>query len=234
MTKELTTTKETTPAALLELAVSQGADVDKLEKLMELQLRWETNEAKKSYHKAMAAFKQKPPVITKDKTVAYKNTMYKHASLENVTTTINKSLSDHGLSASWTTGQENGGVSVTCIITHVAGHSESTTLSAMPDNSGAKNDIQQLGSSVTYLQRYTILALTGLATGETDNDGQTAGAPEKTIDKKQEAELLVKLRKKNYSEQDVYAHYPVKALNEITVPLFNRIIIDLEMVKVTK
>ena len=38
----------TTPAALLAMAVQQGADLDKLERLMALQERWEANEARKA------------------------------------------------------------------------------------------------------------------------------------------------------------------------------------------
>ena len=88
---------------------------------------------------------------------------------------INEALSEHGLSAAWETAQNNGSVTVTCKITHIMGHSESTSLTAAPDNTGSKNPIQAIGSTVTYLQRYTLLALTGLATYEQDDDG---GKPE--------------------------------------------------------
>jgi ERF superfamily len=64
---------------------------------------------------------------------------------------------------------------VTCILTHQMGHSEETTLAGAPDNSGSKNSIQAIGSTVTYLERYTLLAATGLAAANGDNDGQ--GAP---------------------------------------------------------
>ncbi len=53
------------------------------------------------------------------------------------------------------------------------GHSEEVTLTANADATGAKNDIQALGSTITYLQRYTILTATGLATADMDNDGIT-------------------------------------------------------------
>jgi hypothetical protein len=53
------------------------------------------------------------------------------------------------------------------------GHSERTTLSATADTSGSKNSIQAIGSTVTYLQRYTLLAAVGLAAGG-DDDGQAA------------------------------------------------------------
>ncbi len=91
--------------------------------------------------------------------------------MANVVEKISAELSKHGLSASWTTKQ-NGAILVTCKITHILGHSEETTLSAPSDTSGSKNAIQAIGSTITYLERYTLLALTGLATEDQDNDGQ--------------------------------------------------------------
>ena len=166
------------PAQIIEMAVAENADLDQLEKLLTLQERWEANEAKKAYHQAMANFKANPPQINKDKKVGYKTNAgqvgYSHASLYNVTEKINSELSKYGLSASWTTAQ-NGSISVTCRITHAKGHSEETSLSAPADKTGSKNDIQAIGSTITYLQRYTLLALTGLATFEQDDDGAGIG-----------------------------------------------------------
>ena len=159
------------PSSLIQAAITGGADLDKLEKLMLLQERFEATEAKKAYVSAMAKFKKTPPEIDKDKTVSYGTTKYNHASLANVTSKINAALSVYGLSAAWATKQDPSGITVTCTITHEMGHSESTSLTAEADSSGQKNKIQAIGSTITYLERYTILALTGLATHEQDDDG---------------------------------------------------------------
>lgn len=177
---------QNTPAVLVQMAIDQNADIEKLERLMNLQIRWEENEAKKAYHAAMTAFKEDPPKIEKDKKVAYKDTRYSHASLANVTEKISTALSRHGLSAAWKTDQQNNTITVTCTITHVGGYSESTSLSAAPDTSGAKNSIQAIGSTISYLERYTILALTGLATHDMDDDGKISGG---FIDENQAADL---------------------------------------------
>ena len=52
------------------------------------------------------------------------------------------------------------------------GHFETTSLTAAGDQSGGKNAIQALGSTISYLERYTILALTGLSTHEMDDDAK--------------------------------------------------------------
>ncbi|MEP5450516.1 ERF family protein, partial [Roseibium sp.] len=66
-----------------------------------------------------------------------------------------------------------GGVKVTCIIQHRAGHVEETTLMGGADQSGNKNGFQAIGSAVTYLQRYTLKAALGLS-AEVDDDAQSA------------------------------------------------------------
>ena len=177
---------------LLSLAIKQGAGVDQLEKLMELQERHEANEARKAYVVAMTAFKANPPKINKDAHVNYKSqktgqvTDYKHSTLGNVVEKISTELSKHGLSAAWSTSQEKG-IAVTCTITHILGHSEKTTLAAEADTSGGKNAIQGIGSTVTYLERYTLLSLTGLATEEMDDDGR--GTEAEYIDDEQMATI---------------------------------------------
>ena len=55
------------------------------------------------------------------------------------------------------------------------GHSESVTLDAFKEDSGTKNNIQAMGSSITYLERYTLFAATGLASEEQDDDGAGSG-----------------------------------------------------------
>lgn len=168
---------QATPATLLQIAINNGADLDRLEKLMELQTRWEENQAKKAYFAAMAAFKATPPEIEKDKHVKYTTgkgvTEYDHASLGNVTQRISAALGEHGLSAAWKTTQNAAKIIVTCRITHALGYGEETSLEASHDDSGGKNAIQSLGSTITYLERYSLLALTGLAALNSDDDGKS-------------------------------------------------------------
>jgi len=220
----------TTPAKLLEIAVSNGADVANLEKLMGLQERWEANEARKAYVKAMTEFKADPPLINKDKTVSYKDVKYNHASLANVTETINKALSGHGLSAAWNTKQNNGDITVSCVITHIAGHSESTSLTAKSDTSGSKNAIQAIGSTVSYLERYTILALTGLSTHEMDDDARSASD---RIGFEEIEELIALLAETESDENKFLEYLKVDAFSDITQEQFKKAKISIEAKKST-
>lgn len=207
-----------TPAELISQAMTNGSDLSKLEKLLELQERWESNEAKKEYHKAMAAFKANPPEIEKDKKVSFKTsqgtTSYNHATLANVVEKINSALSQHGLSASWMVKQ-NGAVSVTCKITHLQGHHEETTLTAPADTSGSKNSIQAIGSTITYLERYSLLALTGLATHEMDDDGIAAGQVQQFITDADASDIKKSLTEIGSDINMFLSYMGVKTIGEI-------------------
>jgi hypothetical protein len=173
------TERALTPMDLIQLAVSKDADITKIEKLLELQMKWEANEAKKAFVVAMNAFKAEPPEIFRDRRVAYKDVAYRYATLANVCDQVTGALSKHGISHRWRTEQSEGMIRVTCVLTHEMGHSEETTLAGAPDTSGSKNAVQAIGSTVKYLQRYTLLAATGLEAGEEDDDGQGGQPMEK-------------------------------------------------------
>lgn len=172
-------TAPATPADVVLYAMKNGGTIADIRELMQLQREWEAGEARKAYVADMAAFKLDPPEIIKDKKVGYENkdgtfTGYTHATLGNVTSAIIEGLARHGFSHRWDTVQDGGQIVVTCILTHKMGHSESTTLAGTKDDSGKKNQIQQMASTITYLQRYTLLGATGLATKDQDDDGASA------------------------------------------------------------
>ncbi len=173
---------EITPMQMIQVAVRENVDIDKLQKLMEFKERWEADEARKAYVVAMTAFKKTPLEIVKDTHVKYKNkgggeTDYYHATLSQVVAVVAPALAQHGLSYTWKTSQEQSGqITVECIITHEGGHSSSVSLMGMPDQSGGKNAIQAIASTVTYLERHTLMAATGTAAKDQDDDG-AGGAP---------------------------------------------------------
>jgi hypothetical protein len=102
---------------------------------------------------------------------------YWHATLASICEQACPLLASVGLRHHWNLVEGQGGIIlVTCTLTHQLGHSEGVTLSGLPDASGKKNPIQQKGSTVSYLERYTFLAVTGLATIDQDDDGRKSGA----------------------------------------------------------
>jgi hypothetical protein len=167
-----------TPMEMLDRALSSGAAPETLEKLMNLQERWEKSEARKAFDAAMSAAKAEMPVIFKNREVDFTSqkgrTNYRHEDLAGIARVVDPILTKHGLSYRYrTTSEPNAPVTVTIIVSHRLGHSEETTLSAGRDETGNKNSIQAIGSTVTYLQRYTLKAALGLA-ASSDDDAKTA------------------------------------------------------------
>lgn len=167
----------TTPASLLAIAVQKGADVAQLEKLMDLQERWEREQARKAYYAAKARFQGACPEIRRDREVSFggKGAQYKYATLAGIIAQIREPLSACGLAYRWEIEDTKDTITVTCIVSHVDGHSEHNKMGAGLDDSGAKNEIQQRGSTVTYLQRYTLIGCLGIASANDDDDGKSAG-----------------------------------------------------------
>jgi hypothetical protein len=158
-----------TPMQMVAIAVQQGADIEKIQRLMDLRDRYEASEARKAYVEALANFKRNPPRVLKDRL----NSQYKskYASLGNLVNTVNASLGEHGLNARWSLNQSEKTIEVTCILSHALGHSESVMLSSPPDTSGAKNPLQQIKSAITYLEGATFQAITGIVASDEDDDG---------------------------------------------------------------
>lgn len=168
---------ETTPASLIQLAIQQGVDVEKLEKLLALQERWEANKSRKDFFEALSDFQSKCPVITKNKKAGFTSKTggqvgYAYADLAQIINQIQEPLKNCGLSYRWEFSEAEKSIIVTCIITHRNGHKETTVMSAAADTSGAKNEIQARGSTLTYLQRYTLIGALGIGTAQDDIDGQ--------------------------------------------------------------
>lgn len=162
-----------TPMDLISRAQQANASIDQMQQLFDLQLRYEANEARKAYNDAMANFREQCPTINRGRSVEHNKT--KFAGLAESIEAIRPILSKFGLSHQWKTRQEGANITVECTVTHRQGHSESTSLSASPDKSGGKNDIQAIGSTVSYLERYTLYAILGLSSREMDDDGAGAG-----------------------------------------------------------
>jgi hypothetical protein len=198
-----------TPMDMLNRAVSSGADIAMIEKLMGLQERYEANLARKAFDNAMAAAKAEIPNITKNREVDFTSakgrTNYRYEDLGEIARVVSPILARYGLSYRYrTTSQVNEPVTVTCIVSHRDGHFEENTLCAGRDESGNKNSIQAIGSTSTYLQRMTLKAALGLAVSS-DDDGKASGAAE--IISLEQVEQLIELADEVGADKEAFCRY---------------------------
>lgn len=236
--ESLPTVPSANPMELLDRAVASGASIEVMRGLMELQERWEKNQARKAFDRAMALAKSKIPVIVKNRKVAYdardndptKRTEYWHEDLAEIVETITPHLAAQGLSHRFRTHSvPNEPIVVTCIISHRDGHFEENTLQGPRDDSGKKNALQQIGSTVTYLQRYTLKAALGLAAAK-DDDGQAAGGGDEpaTITDEQRDNIQRLLDETLGDIVKFCAFYKIDALAELPASMYADAISRLE------
>lgn len=164
-------------------------------------------QAKQAFDAAMGEMKKSIPAIIKTKLADMAGKYsYKYATLEDICDKLDPVLVGHGFGYRWTTHPSDKGVVIGCILTHLQGHSEETLMPVAPhDSTGGKNAIQAIGSTLSYLQRYSLLMALGIAPRNVDTDGKPP-APKGSMDAGELAE-----REKHFdkclSYQEVDAHY---------------------------
>lgn len=196
---------------LVRAAVNGGTvDPDTLGKLMDLQERYERNQAKKAFDRDMVLLKKHmPSVIMKDSNVDYKSkggsVRYSFSTLANIIEQVEPHLSQFGFSISWVPTTTDRAVTVKCRLTHQDGHFEETSMSAPHDSSGSKNAIQAIGSTQSYLQRYTASAILGLVSRD-QLDADNRQSPSDVIDQDRNLTAIGVLKKEGIELADAQAH----------------------------
>lgn len=201
--------------ALIDKAIDQGANADVVGKMLDHYERWQKMQAKAAFDTAMQNLRSVMPKIVKKRTakVATKSGgeyTYPFANLEDCCETLDPHLLANGFSYTWNSPQgSEKGLFVTCTLKHKDGHSESATIGPAPmDNSGGKNPVQAVGSTMWYLQRYSFCAVLGIAPREQDTDA--GGVQPKKQGGKMDADELAERDAhfdKCQSYQEVDAHY---------------------------
>lgn len=204
-----------TPMEMLNTALTRGADVAILERLMALEERYQTNQARKAFDAAIADAKGEIGPIVRN---ARGHNDKRYADFSAIASTVDPILTKYGLTYRFRTEQSDK-IHVTCILSHKDGHSETTTLAGPSDTSGNKNAIQAIGSTLTYLQRYSLIQMLGLATSN-DDDGKSASEGGSVSD-----DQLMRLRDMieavEADEQKFARHMKVERLPELPASKFD-------------
>lgn len=214
-----------TPSAMLAQAVATGAPIEVVTQLMGLLKETRAEERKMAFDAALSAAKAEIPPIIKNRVVDFTSqkgrTNYKHEDLGEIAKTVDPILTQHGLSYRFRTEQDGASVKVTCIVAHRDGYAEENSLVATRDESGNKNTIQAVGSTVTYLQRYTLKASLGLAVSN-DDDGRGAAqsAPSPLVSIEQRNELLALINETKTDVELFCRYYKIEAVPDLPASKF--------------
>lgn len=174
--------KSATPENFIAFALQSGRSIEEIQQLINFRNAELARVAELEFYEAKRQFLKTVPRIIKNQDADFgetktgaKGASYRYSDLDNLINTIKDAESAAGLSHDFKTTQDDkGNVQITCILSHVGGHSETDTLKAPPDKSGGKNDIQAMKSTVSYLRRAALESVLGLSQGGDDNDGKDA------------------------------------------------------------
>lgn len=176
---------------LIERAISNGADVETIERIYGLSERQQAKAAEKAYYADMNGLQSELPTIEHTKAISYEKggqTIVKgtYTPWEDIDAQIRPIYIKYGFSLSFEIDQPidgQTGPAVSCIVMHKDGHKvQYKPMRLPPDPSGSKNSAQAIGSAVSYAKRYSAcLALNITTKGaeghSEDDDGEAAVRP---------------------------------------------------------
>lgn len=201
-------------------------DPERIERILDIRAKEEKRIAERAFNEAISAAKGEIPPIVKNRTVDFTSqkgrTNYKHEDLGEIARVVDPILKAHGLSYRFRSQQNGPKLTVTCIVSHSLGHFEENTLEAGEDHSGNKNSIQAIGSTATYLQRYTLKLALGLAASN-DTDGNVPKQKQPTDEPISDAQVkdLEQLRAATNTDMDqLRGMWNIDELKDLTLSVF--------------
>lgn len=152
------------------VASNPDADIAKMEKLLEMRNQEITRQAKGEFYAAFASMQADLPQV-EEKTKGHQKN---YASFEDINKKVQPILQKHGFAISFRIKQEAALITVTAVLSHKNGYTESTDISLPHDGGGSKNSVQAVGSSTSYGKRYAMCAILNIVTCGEDDDAKAS------------------------------------------------------------
>jgi hypothetical protein len=166
---------------LIARAIDKNSTVETMEKLLSMRRELKAEWAREEYHKSLAAFQRACPVIKKDKIVRNRDgtERFRYAPIESIVNQTKDLIEEHGFNYKTDSPkiEQAGFVSAICIITHKAGHAETSSFGVPIDKDAFMNEPQRFASALTFAKRYAFCNGFGILTGDEDDNAEKATAP---------------------------------------------------------
>jgi len=180
-------------------STNPDVDVEKLERLWKMYDAERNRQSEQAFNAALSRMQAQMPAIPEGGKIVHSGrTISTYGRWdEDIMPVIRPILRGHGFGLRFHTDTGDK-VKVEAVLSHEGGHSERTTITLAPDNSGSKSGPQAVASSVSYGKRYTAASLLNLEIHGQDDDAQAASGPERVSQKQaKEIDRLLKERKVN-------------------------------------
>lgn len=198
------------PTDIVMQVIQSGQSIDMVREVMALTKEIKAAQAREAFDAAIANAKAEIKPVKRNREGHNKK---KYADFSAYAREVDPIISKFGLSYRFRTVQTEK-ITVTCIVSHRDGHFEENSLSGPADVTGNKNAIQAIGSTLTYLQRYTLTQALGLA-AEDDDDGKAATPTIETITDDQVIFLRELIEAVGANEKRFLAHAGLERLEDI-------------------
>lgn len=188
--------------AIVMLAKDDAVDVTKLQALMGMQERMEERQAEIEFNRALA---QLPPMHVKkngtidltskdDKDKGKQRKPVPFAKWEDMADVIEPILHQHGFRLMFDSvprQSDGGGLVVTGKLLHRDGHCKTASMPLALDTGPGRNNLQAMGSTLSYGKRYCTEMLLNIVREGIDDDGKSAETS--YVNDEQAHDLLVKM-----------------------------------------
>lgn len=221
--------QEAQPLTVLNIiaaaARDPSVDVAKLEALLRLQREVEEVEARREFNRALHEVQAKLPQVAKNGTISLRDRdgndkgSIPFAKWEDVDAILRPIYSAHGFSLSFDTMPrpgDGGGAIIVGTLQHTAGHSRTASLPLPLDSGPGRNNLQAMGSTLSYGKRYVAEMLFNIVRKGEDRDG----ADPTPITEAQKGELIELQREAEADTRAFLAFLQVESLDDLPASRF--------------
>lgn len=224
-TRELQIQKNETVSFLqvIERVISSPEiDMDKLDRMLAMQERVMERNAAIEFNAAMAEMQCDMPEIAENGKIRVKGQLRsKYATLEDIVAAVKPALKQYGFAISFRINKTEREIEVTGILMHRSGHREETMISLPRDDSGQKNTVQAIGSTVSYGKRYVLSALLNITTRGEDDDAQGAVGP---ITDEQKNHVLQLIDEAGADTRRLCEHYKIDSIPAMPATAYQSVV----------
>lgn len=213
-------------------AMNPNVDIDKMERLLQMQERILARESEQLFNAAMNDAQEAMRPVSQD--ASNPQTRSKYASYAALDRVLRPIYTGHGFSLSFNTadGAPEGHIRVVCKVAHRDGHSDYPHLDMPADGKGAKGgDVMTKThatmSALSYAKRGLLKMIFNIAEGEHDDDGNAAGQGDR-VSEEQLALLIAKADEVGADKAAFCRFYEVGALSDIAAVHFDKAMAALE------
>lgn len=159
--------------AIMDVARDPRLDVGKLEALMRMQFELETRQNERAAIEAFTRVSAKMPRVKKNGTIDMGTKgSFAFARWEDMDAVIRPIITEEGFTLSFNSAmKEGGGLIVTGELMHRSGHVRTATIPLPLDQGPGRNNLQAVGSTLSYGKRYCAEMLLNIVREGQDDDG---------------------------------------------------------------